>query len=151
MPFGILWPTFALVALIFVVWAVMVTHRVVHFGRNPPNREDLRHDDAALRYASAPGSNFHSLFEFPVLYFALVSLLFITHHGNHVEAVLAWAFVILRAVQSVIHIGSKNWPACGAAAFFSSIVLLAMWIIFFIDMLHAASLYHQAMGAAYPR
>ena len=34
MPFAILWPTFALVALIFVVWLVLFVQRFAHLKRN---------------------------------------------------------------------------------------------------------------------
>ena len=53
-PFALLWPTFALVALILAVWLALVVKRLRHVKANPPTR------------------NLANLFEMPVLYFALV-------------------------------------------------------------------------------
>ena len=38
MTLGILWPTFALVALIFAVWATLLVRRLGHIRSNPPGR-----------------------------------------------------------------------------------------------------------------
>ncbi|MGN6620036.1 MAG: MAPEG family protein [Sphingomonas sp.] len=149
MPFAILWPTFALVALIFVVWLVLFVQRFAHLKRNPPSDSDLASGESAKRYfgpVEMPANNLANLFEMPVLYFALVPLLMLTQHGNHIQAILAWVFVGLRAVHSFIHIGPKKVPARFLVYLLSCAVLLAMWIGFFIDMLHAASLYHAAMS-----
>ncbi|MGN6268614.1 MAG: MAPEG family protein [Sphingomonas sp.] len=153
MPFGILWPTFALVALIFIVWIAMVVARFGHVRRNPPSAADFADGDSALRYfrpVEMPANNLRNLFEMPVLYFALVPLLLMTHHGDHLQVVLAWIFVALRCLHSVIHIrriSSTGMPPRTIVYLLSCLVLFVMWIVFFVDMLHAASLYHQAMGA----
>lgn len=153
MPFAILWPTFALVLLIFVVWAVLFVQRFGHMRRNPPGADDLASGAAALRYfapVEMAANNLRNLFEMPVLYFALVPLLLVTHRADHLQVILAWAFVVLRALHSVIHIGPKRVPARFLAYLASCLVLAAMWVVFFVDMLHAASLYHQAMDAMGP-
>lgn len=150
MPFGILWPTFALVALIFVVLIVLVFQRFGHVRRNPPREADLADSESINRYfrpIEMSSNNLKNLFEMPVLYFALVPLLLITHHGNHLQIVLAWIFVVLRCVHSAIHVTTRRIPPRTIVYLLSCLVLLAMWIGFFVDMLHAASLYHQAMGA----
>ena len=74
---NILWPTFALVALIFVVWFTLFFQRMAHMRRNPPRRDDFADGEAALRYfrpVEMPANNLANLFEVPVLYFALVPL-----------------------------------------------------------------------------
>ncbi|TPG39091.1 MAPEG family protein [Sphingomonas koreensis] len=153
MPFGILWPTFALVALIFVVWVVLFVQRFAHIKRNPPSAADFADGDAAMRYfrpVEMPANNLANLFEMPVLFFALVPLLLITRHADHLQVLLAWVFVVLRCVHSVIHIGPKKVQPRFLVYLASCAVLLAMWIGFFVDMLHAASVYHAALGGAYP-
>ncbi|MGN6376050.1 MAG: MAPEG family protein [Sphingomonas sp.] len=153
MPFAMLWPTFALVLLIFIVWATMGITRFAHIRRVPPRREDFASHRATLAYfepVELPANNLRNLFEMPVLYFALVPLLLVTHHGDTVQAVLAWTFVALRVVHSLIHIVVRRIYARFLVYAASNIVLSVMWIGFFIDMLHAASLYHQALGGAYP-
>ena len=140
MPSDILWPTFALALLIFMVFVTMHAWRFVHFYRTKPSKQDLAQSDAALSYPTSASANFHALCQLPMLYFALVPLLMLTHQGDWLlQVVLAWSFVVLRFVQSFIHLCTKKWGASGAAMLISTIVLAAMWIAFFIGMLRAAT------------
>lgn len=147
---GILWPTFALVGLIFVVWFVLFFQRMGHMKRNPPRPGDFADGEASLRYfrpVEMPANNLANLFEMPVLYFALVPLLIVTANANYLQVALAWAFVVLRAVHSFIHIGPKKVPARFFVYLLSVVVLMAMWIGFFVDIASAAGEYHRAMDA----
>jgi len=137
-PLGILWPTFVLVALIFTVWFILFVQRIGHMRRNPPRAEDIASGEAAMRYftpVEMPANNLRNLFEMPVLYFALVPLLLITHHANHLQVLLAWIFVALRALHSFIHIGPKKVMPRFMIYLASCITLSATWIGFAIDML----------------
>lgn len=134
---AILWPTFALVLLIFVVWTTLVVQRLTLIKRTPPGRGDLASSAGSQRYfapVEMPANNLANLFEMPVLYFALVPLLLLTHHAGHLDVALAWLYVALRAVHSFIHIGPKRVPPRFFAFLASCAVLSAMWIGFAIDM-----------------
>ena len=134
---AILWPTFALVLLIFVVWVTLIVQRLGHIKRNPPKPEELATTAGAARYfepVAMPGNNLVNLFEMPVLFFALVPLLLMTHHAGHIEVILAWFYVALRAVHSFIHIGPKQVTARFMVYLVSCIILSAMWIGFAFDM-----------------
>jgi hypothetical protein len=148
MPFGILWPTFALVALIFIVWFTLYIQRFGHMRRSPPSAADFADGSAEAGYfrpVEMPAENLANLFEMPVLYFALVPLLLITRHADHVQVLLAWAFVVLRAAHSFIHIGLKKVPLRFFVYLASCVVLSAMWIGCAIDMLHSADVYDAAL------
>lgn len=147
--FGILWPTIALAALIIVVWFALFASRLKHMKRNPPRREDFASGEAALKYfapVEMPANNLRNLFEMPVLYLALVPLLIITHQANHVQVLLAWAFVVLRALHSFIHIGPKKVQLRFLFYALSCAVLFAMWIGFAIDLAGAQIEYDAAMA-----
>ena len=134
---AILWPTFALVLLVFVVWGTMVFQRLGHIKRNPPTRGELGTTAGAAAYfepVAMPSNNLANLFEMPVLYFALVPLLLLTHHAGHIEVTLAWLYVALRAVHSFIHIGPKQVTPRFIVYLLSCTVLSAMWIGFAFDM-----------------
>lgn len=146
---NILWPTFALVALIFVVWFTLFIQRFAHMKRNPPTAESFADGEAAQRYfrpVEMPANNLANLFEMPVLYFALVPLLIGTNHANLTQVTLAWIFVILRMVHSFIHIGPKKVQPRFMVYLASVAVLMAMWIGFFVDMVAAAHAYSEAMS-----
>jgi hypothetical protein len=149
MPFNILWPTIALVLLIFIVLTVMYHQRFAHMRKNPPREQDFANGESAMRYfapVEMPANNFRNLFEMPVLYFALVPLLLITHHANHIQVILAWVYVVLRAIHSFIHIGPKTVKHRFLVYLVSCAVLAAMWIGFTVDMATAAGAYDAAMA-----
>lgn len=139
---AILLPAFAMVALVTIIWFTMFMQRFSHIKRNPPTARDFADGESALRYfrpVEMPANNFANLFEMPVLLFALIPLLMITHQANHVQVILAWIYVVLRAVHSFIHIGPKKIQPRFMVYVASCAVLMAMWIGFFVDMLGAAS------------
>ncbi len=147
--FGILWPTIALVALIWIVWATMFVMRFRHMKRTPPKQWDFDSTESAQAYfapVEMPSNNLRNLFETPVLYFALVPLLLVTHMASTTQVMLAWAFVILRAAHSFIHIGPKKVPLRFLVYAASCAVLMAMWIGFAIDLGSAQAVYDEAMG-----
>ena len=147
---NIIWPTFAMVALVFVVWITLFVQRLGHIKRTPPAAGDFASGEAARRYftpVEMPANNLANLFEMPVLFFALVPLLLITQHANAVQIVLAWAFVLLRAAHSFIHIGPQKVQARFVVYLLATVVLSAMWLGFFMDMVGAAYQYSQAMAA----
>jgi hypothetical protein len=137
MQIGILWPTFVLVVLIYGVWLAMFFRRFGHMKANPPRSQDFESNEAAMRYfapVEMPANNLRNPFEMPVLYFALVPLLLITRHGNHMEVALAWIYVALRVVHSIIH--ATRGPVMPRFLVYalSCAALSAMWIGFAIDM-----------------
>ncbi|MCW3836333.1 MAPEG family protein [Sphingomonas canadensis] len=137
MPIDILWPVFALVAWIFVVWFWMYVARFSLIRRQPPTAEDFASGANALRYfepVEMPANNLRNLFEMPVLFLALVPLLMITHQAGHVQVALAWAFVGLRVVHSYVQIVVKRIPLRFMVYLASCAVLAAMWIGFFADL-----------------
>lgn len=148
-PFAILWPTFALVALVITIWFVLFLQRMRHIRGNPPTAVNLATGDAASRYfapVEMPANNLRNLFEIPVLYFALVPLLMITHQAHPIQIALAWLFVASRIAHSVVHVAVKRVPLRAMIYIVSCGLLFAMWIGFFIDATNAASAYDAAMA-----
>ena len=147
---NIFWPTFALVGLVFAVWMTMFVQRMRHMKRVPPRPDQLSTASSSRQYfepVEMASNNFSNMFELPVLYFALVPLLIVTANVNGFQVLLAWLFVLLRIGHSIIHIGPKNVPARFITYLMSTIVLVAMWVGFFVDMVWAAYNYSQAMAA----
>lgn len=134
---AILWPTIVLVAIVFVVWATLVVQRYGHIRSNPPTTADFANREAAMRYfrpVEMSGNNLANLFEMPVLYFALVPLLILTNHGHGFQVVLAWLYVVLRGLHSLIHIGSRQVNPRFMVYLASCLALLAMWAGFAIQL-----------------
>lgn len=149
MPFAILWPTFALVVLIYLIWFVMYVQRFALMKRTPPTAEDFATMDGGRRYfapVEMPAANLINLFEMPVLFFALVPLLLITHQANHIQVALAWAYVLLRAGHSIVQTVIRRVPLRFMVYVLSCAVLSAMWIGFAVDMASASARYQDAMA-----
>ncbi len=145
----ILWPVFAFVALVFIVWATLFVQRMRHMKGSPPRREDFVTGAAASRYfepVGLVGDNLRNLFEMPVLFLILIPLLTGTRQAGIAQVLLAWIFVILRYVHSWMHIRGRVRPRL-RAFLASTVVLIAMWLGFFIDFALAAARYNAVIGA----
>lgn len=137
MDVAIIWPTLALVALVYMVWFVMYRRRFAHMKRTPPTPADFADGEAALRYfrpVEMPANNLANLFEMPVLYFALVPLLLHYELANVVQVALAWGFVAARAAHSWVHVTRgpvllRFWVYVAGCA-----IVAAMWIGFAVDL-----------------
>lgn len=138
---ALLWPTFAMVALTIAVWFLLLIARMRHVRHKPPDLQTFATAESSRRYfqpVEPPAQNLSNLFETPVLFFAIVPLLIIAHAASGAQVVLAWLFVVFRAVHSFVHIFVGNvrlrapayWAACG--------LVFAMWIGFFVDVLMKA-------------
>lgn len=138
MDLAILWPTVALVTLIFAVWAVLLRQRFAHIAANRPTAADFANAESVGRYfrpVERPAQNLANLFEMPVLYFALVPLLILTGSASITQVALAWVFVALRLAHTVIHIGPNTIRTRARVYIASCAMLFAMWLGFIIDLL----------------
>ena len=135
---AILWPTIALVGLIYVVWFYMYLLRFAHMKSAPPKPSDFASGAAAQRYFQSvelPGNNLANLFEMPVLYFALVPLLLLTDLASPSQVTLAWGYAAVRAIHSYEHIIRKRIRKRFSWYVLSCALLLAMWIGFAVELL----------------
>jgi hypothetical protein len=103
---AILQPVLAMVVLSFVVWvALFVTRfRVIGQLKIDPEQMDTPDKVAALMppVAANPAYNFRNLSEVPVLFYVMCFYLYLTGQADNLAVNLAWAFVMLRAVHSLI-------------------------------------------------
>ena len=147
---NILWPTFALVLLVFIVMFATAVQRLGHIRRVPPGAGTFATRETAAAYfapVDRPANNLSNLFEMPVLFFALVPLLIETHSAGVAQVILAWLFVLARLTHSYFHIVVRDVRGRFRSFVVANALLSAMWIGFFVDMARAAHAYSQAMGA----
>jgi hypothetical protein len=121
----------AQVGLTFLVWIYLYVTRLAEMGRKDidPQRLASRSAGQALLTESAgPADNFRNLFELPVLFFLAVVLALVLLIQDDLLVQLAWAFVALRAVHSLIHCTYNRVLHRFVAYAASSLVLLLMWV-----------------------
>ncbi len=128
-PHAILWPAFALVALTFVVWLRMyhVRIREMHRLRIDPQSVATSAQASGRFVDTRASDNLRNLFELPVLFYAGVLVAHATGATSATLLVLAWSFVALRIVHSVVHCGYHRVMHRFGVYVAGSVVLWAMW------------------------
>ncbi|WP_075178386.1 MAPEG family protein [Neptunomonas phycophila] len=127
---SIIYPMFALVVVTFVVGLSMGAARLISVkkGQVNPKYYKLLTGYEAPENIIKLSNNFSNLLEVPILFYILGVLLVALDISNSVILILAWCFVALRIVHSVIHI-TYNHPKHRFYAFLtSSLIVLAMWV-----------------------
>lgn len=130
---SILYPVFALASLTFLVLLHLARTRI--FSRLHP--KEFRYGETATvpPHVSLPNRNYMNLLELPVLFYVVSLMLYVTGMTTATALVLAWTYVALRIVHSLIHLTYNNVLHRLAAFAISNFVLLALWICAGINIL----------------
>ncbi len=126
----IIYPMFALIVLTFVVGFSMGASRLISVkrGQVDPLYYKLLSGYTPPEYVIKLSRNFSNLLEVPVLFYALGVLLVALNVSSPVILALAWCYVGLRIIHSIIHITYNN-PKHRFYAFLAScLIVLAMWV-----------------------
>jgi hypothetical protein len=129
---AIFWPLIAQVALTTAVWLRLYVVRIgeMRARRIRPQAVATSRLAAAALEEVAPADNFRNLFEVPVLFFAICCVLAIADAVTPVQLALAWAFVALRCVHSLIHVTYNRVLHRFWVYVLSTVCVLAMWVMF---------------------
>jgi hypothetical protein len=102
----IMQPAIALMLLTMVVWIYMYIRRLSYIGQHRLDPDSINSPEAltaALPNAvNAPSNNLKNLFELPVIFYVICIFLLATE-ADATFVNLAWVYVALRAVHSLIH------------------------------------------------
>lgn len=132
----IVFTCFAMVVLVAIVAVRLFVVRVSEF-----KTKRIRPQEAAtstqvtkkLQLVQA-SDNFNNLFEVPILFYLLCSVLLATNESSLFFVAGAWAFVLLRVAHSYIQCTYNNVMHRFACFATSSVVLLAMWFTLVIEL-----------------
>jgi hypothetical protein len=127
---AILWPAVAMAGLTFLVWVRLYHLRLGEMARKRIDAQDLANaaDSVRLLVDTRASDNFRNLFELPVLFYAGVLLAAQIGVSDAVSLALAWAFVGLRAVHSVVHCSYNHVMTRFVAYALATLVLIAFWV-----------------------
>jgi hypothetical protein len=81
-----------------------------------------------------PNRNLINLLEVPVLFYVACLSLHATGQVDAIAIALAWAYVVLRAVHSLIHLSYNSVMHRLAAYAASNLVLMAIWLRLFLAL-----------------
>lgn len=126
----ILWPGLALVAVTFVVTAVMYRRRIGEMVRERihPQSVALSGQLAQRLSDSRASDNYRNLFELPVLFYFGIALALAAGVGDPWMVGLAWGFVALRIAHSAIQCSYNKVMHRFRVFLLGTVVLLAFWI-----------------------
>ena len=114
---SILYPMLALMALTSVMTMVLFFSRAPLIIKFWGKAEGARHSDelrpnlpARLRYIT---DNYNHLFEQPTLFYAALVYIHLMSRADELHVQLAWAYVGLRVIHTIIHLTNNNvsWRA----------------------------------------
>jgi hypothetical protein len=126
---GMLAPVLALVAWTFVIWFWMYATRIPAMQRAKIDVAELSRTGAPLVLppeVSRVADNYNHLHEQPTLFYALALAAQLGGAGDAVNVGLAWAYVGLRVVHSLVQATRNVIPVRFAVFSLGSFVLMAL-------------------------
>jgi hypothetical protein len=75
-----------------------------------------------------------NLLEIPLLFYVACITLYVTRHVDAPAVWLAWAYVALRAVHSLVHLTYNNVIHRLVVFALSNVILLALWVRLYVAL-----------------
>jgi hypothetical protein len=131
----------ALAAWTFAVLLLVPIARFRAGARGQVNAGDFRFGESARvpGAVSLPNRNFMNLLELPMLFYVVCLLLMMTAGASNLAVALAWAYVALRVVHSLIHLTYNHVIHRLAVFALSNTALVGLWLLAFIHVASNAS------------
>jgi hypothetical protein len=132
MPSPILQPVIALVLWSLVMWAWLYATRIPAVNRLKvpldPNASKSEFDAALPPKVRWKADNYNHLMEQPTIFYATALALALAGQGVGLNAALAWAYVALRVIHSLVQATTNVIMLRFSIFMLSSLVLLALAI-----------------------
>jgi len=126
----ILFPMLGMIAWSGVVLLMLLCQRIPAVIKNWGGLQSAMHSDELrpnlphrMRYVT---DNYNHLFEQPTLFYAVVIYIYLSGHSDQGNVILAWAYVALRVIHSLIQITVNNVSWRAAVFAVSAFCLLGM-------------------------
>lgn len=123
-------------AFVLAFWTFLVLIRVavVRIGAAQCGEivpDDFCHGESERvpRHVSIPNRNYMNLLELPVLFYVVSLTVVVTRIASPAMLGLAWAYVVLRLVHSLVHLTYNNVLHRLAVFAASNVVLLVLWLL----------------------
>ncbi|MES2353020.1 MAG: MAPEG family protein [Pseudomonadota bacterium] len=132
----ILYPMFALAGWTNIVLLLVPIARVRAALRREVTTKDFKFGESARvpSWVSIPNRNYMNLLELPMLFYVVCLTLYVMATVSISAIYLAWAFVALRIIHSVIHLSYNKVLHRLIAFAASNLVLLTLWILAAVNL-----------------
>lgn len=137
---ALLAPAVAQAGLTLLVWVALYVARLREMRRrriDPQSLATSRQAAGALDDVAA-ADNFRNLFEVPVLFFAALPALALLGAAGPAAVTLAWAFVALRALHSLIHLTYNRVVHRFVVYVLGTLSAFALWGLVALALVEAA-------------
>jgi len=125
-------PVLALIIWTFVMWVWMYKRRIPAMMAITKNTQDFIDDpklkDKIPAKAQWVAENYNHLHEQPVIFYALMFYLQLTGQGDSLALQLAWAYVAIRVLHSLVQVTSNKVMIRFPLFALGSIVLIIMGV-----------------------
>ena len=128
---AMLYPLFALAAWTLIVLVLIPVARVRSVRLREIGTDDFMYGESARvpSHDSVPNRNYMNLLELPMLFYVVCLLLMMTAGASNLAVALAWAYVALRVVHSLIHLTYNQVLHRLAAFTLSNVALVVLWVL----------------------
>ncbi len=120
----------ALVTLVVTLWLVVVRIKVTRSGEVKVSYYTTYQEGTEPDYIIQATRNLTNLFDFPLLFYVVCTLSYLTAIVDDTQLYLAWGYVALRAIHSLIHLTYNVVPHRLGVFLISVAVLVALWVRF---------------------
>jgi len=126
-------PMGALACLTFVALVMIPIRRFAAVGAGRAQTDDFKFGESAQvpGDVSIPNRNYMNLLELPVLFYVACLMYDLTSRVDGYVLMIAWVYVGLRAMHSIIHLTYNNVRHRLIPFAISNVVLAAFWMHFF--------------------
>lgn len=127
-------PMAALALLTFVVLGLIPQRRFRAVAQKLVSANDFALGESARvpGEVAIPNRNYMNLLEAPLLFYVACLMYYVAGRLDQAALIVAWAYVALRAVHSLIHLTSNNIRQRLVTFGVSNFVLMAFWVLFFV-------------------
>lgn len=127
-------PMGAMALLTFVVLVMIPARRFRAAFAGRVKRDDFKYGESPTvpGDVSIPNRNYMNLLELPTLFYVAGLMFYVAGRVDQTALVVAWTFVALRGVHSVIHLTYNDVFHRLTAFALSNVALMAFWLLFFL-------------------
>ena len=133
---AILWPAFALFALttLVVFRLASLRWRAVSRRQVDPRFYKIYRGEGEPEEVAVVSRHLVNLYEAPTLFYAGTAIAFAAGQGGTALVALGWAYVSLRLVHSMIHLGPNDVLWRFRVFALSWLVLLGYWVVLALEL-----------------
>ena len=127
-------PMGAMALLTFAVLGLIPLRRFRAAFAGQVGVEDFRFGESGRvpGHVSIPNRNYMNLLELPMLFYVAGLMYFVAGRVDGVALAVAWTYVGLRAIHSLIHVTYNNVMHRLSVFALSNVVLGVFWVLFFV-------------------